>query len=216
MRLLPIFLTCVALFAASCRQPPAPPPAPPVVTSLPPPPPFSVTHDTPIIVQGGSLSVWAPGGFAYESRRNLIIPVGSPLKYIFLDNNSDLSNIDNKPPAVTFLHNDSWELCTGPPQNVQYVQNPANNLTISLWDTAHLEDGFAPEPPGTGRYAHGDSHSRTTGFGGIYFSPTSRESCSTVVAATATCPGTPDADCQVVPPSATPMSPKVYVVLSTK
>ncbi len=180
-----------------------------------PPQPTMFSHDTPIIVQGGSLSVWTPGTFAYESRLNLIIPVGGPLLYLFLDDNRDLSNIDHQAPAITF-RDESWELCSGRPQYVRYVQGPSHNVTISLWDTVGSGDGFAPEPPGSGHYAHGDSHSQATGFGGLYFSPTSNESCSNVVKAHAPCSGTPNADCQVVPPSATPMNPKVYIVLSTK
>ena len=175
-----------------------------------------LSHDTPIIVQGGSLTVWTPGRFAYESKRSLIVSIGAPLKYLFLDDNRDLSNVDKKPPAVTFYGNDSWELCSGAPQYLRYEQNPRHDLTISSWDTAHPDEGFAPEPPGTGKYAHGNTHSQTTGFGGIYFSPTSRENCSVVVTATATCSGTPDADCQVVPRSAGTMSQKVYIVFSTK
>ncbi len=173
-----------------------------------------VSHDTPIIVQGGSLSIWSANPFAYQSKRTLIVHAGAPLKYLFLANDPGLPDLDAHSPALVLPATDNWEFCTGAPQNLQYRQN-GSSLTIEQADTTHPDDGFSPEPAGSGRYAYGNRHSQEAGFGGLYFSP-SHEACSAVVTETATCQGTPSGPCRVSPPHAGPMSEKVFIVFSTK
>ena len=186
-----------------------------VGSPAPPPPQQLLSHDTPIIVQGGSLKVWAPGGFKKEGLRKLVISNGAPLKFLFVDDNEDLLNIkDETAPVLKFPLNDSWELCSGEPHDLRYFQN-GSSLTIMSWDTAPSDHGFKQKLTGSGKYSHGYSHSEEEGFGGLYFSP-SHQACSAVVTTKAPCAGTPVSACQVVPQSPHSLSKKVYIVFSTK